>query len=361
MWKDAITAIQQSDDLWIDKSRREFREFFRKENKTDRGGLKKQALEHHYDSRLFKMFLGKDYSGLALSLPEGAHWLENATALESNWGWLLAIGVGGAYFADYLNPEIAQKYFLPREALVAGSGKPDGRAEEISSGTFSVSGSWKYCSGCEQASLYTAVTHKPNQISAFVLPLNQAKIKKDWNAVGLPLTGSHSVVAENAEIPGELFFDLITSPRPSEYPISTYPFLLFARACFVPVMIGISRALWTEIEIFVSEKEQTWKEFQPERYAEINRKIGEIKQGLTSGKTEFYKSLEKTWKQHLAGGKISEEGLTEISLNLSKFCYRSVSEIIPILGMPVLERSHPIQKLWQDLQTAYQHMAFHPF
>lgn len=360
MWKEAIHVVQDSDETWIRENRREFSSFFSSENKTERGGLKNSALEAHYRNGLFKMFLGKEYGGLALPVAKGAKWIENATALDSSWGWLLAIGVGGAYFADYLSPEIAQQYFSPAEALVAGSGKPDGEAEaEV--GNFGVSGSWSYCSGCEQASLFTAVTLKEGKPVAFVLPVEKAQIIRDWNTIGLRLTGSHSISADNAQIPADHFFNLMEEPRPSDYPISSYPFLLFAAACFVPVIIGISRSFWAEVDIFVAEKAELWEKFQPKRYAEIGQRSEDFQQRLYSLKSDFYELLGRSWQNHLRGEEVLEKALTAKGLEIAEFCYTSAANIIPDLGMPVLSFGHPVQKLWQDLQTAYQHMVFHPF
>lgn len=196
---------------------------------------------------------------------------------------------------------------------------------------------------------------------AFVLPVEKAQIIRDWNSIGLRLTGSHSIAAENVLIPANHFFDLMETPRHSNYPISTYPFLLFAAACFVPVIIGISRGLWAEIDIFTKEKANLWKKFQPKRYAEIGQRSQDFQQKLASLKAEFYELLESSWDNHLQNEEVMENELTRKGLEIAEFCYTSAARIIPDMGMPVLNADHPVQKLWQDLQTAYQHMVFHPF
>lgn len=359
MWTAAINAIKENDEEWISQNRTAFSAFFAASNEEPKGKLNEAALAAHYNYRLFKMFLPTSLNGLELPLQTGSRWIENASALEGNWGWLLAIGVGGAYFADYMSPAVAEKYFLPEDALVAGSGKPDGSAVETEGGSRIVSGSWSYCSGSEQASLFTAVTNTESGIKAVILPVEQVRIRRDWNAIGLPLTCSHTISAEEQEIPRDHFFDLSGSPRPSGYPLASYPFMLFARACFVPVVAGISRAFWLEVSEFLSSRGDVWKKYQPERFAFVAERIRNYKESMEVLRGDFYKALENSWKHHLSGKDIFEQKVTHKGLTLADFCFESCAEILPKLGMQVLEKEHPLQLLWQDLQTARQHSVFH--
>ncbi|MDT0690259.1 hypothetical protein RM549_10720 [Salegentibacter sp. F188] len=361
MWEQAIEAIKASDKKWIKENQQAFSAYFRNENEKPQGKLIPEALAAHYHAGLFKMFLSKSYNGLALPLPEGSKWIENAAALDGNWGWLLAIGVGGAYFADYMQPETARKYFCPKEALVAGSGKPVGEALKINGDKYQVSGKWSYCSGSEQASMYTGVTKKDGEISAFVVPPKMANIDPDWNTVGLPLTCSHSVILQDVEIPSSDFFDLMEKPRKSEYPLASYPFVLFARACFVPVVCGISDSVWNSVSELLKAKKELWQQFQPGRYEFIEKKCREFSEKKSALTEAFYQKLKESWQNHLDRKDPLEKEVSSIGLQLSEFCYQSVAGIIPKLGMKVLENGEPLQEKWQNLQTAYQHMSFHEY
>ncbi|MDX1544981.1 MAG: hypothetical protein R3214_13645, partial [Christiangramia sp.] len=272
MWKAAIEAIQNNDKDWINKNHLTFRSFFREENTLEKGKLGKNALDKHYSERLFKMFIETSLNGLELDLKTGANWIENASSLDGNWGWLLAIGVGGGYFTHYLDEDVRESFFKPESALVAGSGKPVGEAQKEKD-FWAVTGSWDYCSGSEQASLFTAVTMKEGKVTAIVLPKDQVKIERNWNAIGLGLTCSHRIIANNVLIPEDHFFDLSQPPAASHYPLGSYPFDLFARVCFVPVILGISKSLWSGVQQVASSKQRAWQQYQPEKYHEIRRVI----------------------------------------------------------------------------------------
>ncbi|PZW41480.1 alkylation response protein AidB-like acyl-CoA dehydrogenase [Mesonia algae] len=361
MWDDAIKAIKDNNTVWIKENRIDFQHYFQRENCHPQGKLSALALEKHYSAKLFKMFLGKNYNGLALSLDEGAKWIENASFLDGNWGWLLGIGVGGAYFADYCDKKTAQTYFSLKNALVAGSGKPSGKLTSLPNG-YALSGSWKYCSGSEQASLFTAVTIKEEKPIAIIIPSKSVIIKKDWNAIGLPLTCSHYIETQKAFIPKNHLFDLSTRPRYNEYPISTYPFMEFALACFTPVMIGITKNLFEDISEFVSSKKEIWKNHQPERYEFISTKILEIKTHLENTSSLFYHKLKKSWQDHLKEQQSNlESDLSSISKELAAYCYEESFQLIPLLGMVAIENDTSIQRQFKNLQTAYQHMIFRNF
>lgn len=269
----------------------------------------------------------------------------------------MGIGVGGAYFADYCQEEIAQQYFSPKNALVAGSGKPCYEAKPREN-AFEISGSWKYCSGSEQASLFTAVTLVNGKPQAVIIPTSLANIKRDWNAIGLPLTCSHSIEVKKALIPTTYFFDLSHPPRKNNYPISTYSFLGFGMACFAPVVTGITKSLFQDAENFLTAKKATWQTYQPERFQFISKKVEEIQSELKKRSEDFYQLLEKSWKNHLQQKKTLDDQLMESGQKLADYCYNESCKIIPQLGMDGIEKTANIQKQFQDLQTAYQHMIF---
>ena len=65
MWDNAIKAIQENNINWIKENRLDFQQFFKQQNLKPQGKLSRQALERHYQTKLFKMFLAKNHNGLA--------------------------------------------------------------------------------------------------------------------------------------------------------------------------------------------------------------------------------------------------------------------------------------------------------
>ena len=360
MWKEALKAIQNGHNEWIEENHLKFREFFRQENILEGGKLKDGARQEHYSSGMFKMFVESSLGGLEIDLQSGAKWIENASRLDANWGWLLAIGAGGGYFAPYLNENLRNRYFSPEDSLVAGSGKPSGEAEP-SRELYKVNGSWDYCSGSEQASFFTAVTFKEGEATAVILPKDEVEIVRNWNAIGLKLTCSHRIVAHIVFIPEDHFFDLTKTPKNLEYPVGNYPFDLFARVCFVPVVLGVCRSLWLEVYKITNEKMDTWRKYQPDKYRKVQHILSGFEKDLELLTAKFYEIVNKSWQGHKKNKDPHKKKIQKISIELSHFCYKKSSQIIPLLGMEVVDQGHPVQVCWRDLQTAYQHMVFRNF
>ena len=82
---------------------------------------------------------------------------------------------------------------------------------------------------------------------------------------------------------------------------------------------------------------------------------------LSDLRSKFYQLVEQSWTAHTEGHSVLEKEVTESGLFLAEYCYTTTAAILPKLGMEVLDKEHPLQLLWQDLQTAYQHMVFHQY
>lgn len=359
-WEKVIEAIQKNDVDWIQSHHLEFKRFFKKSNLKPMGQLDENALQAHYEARLFKMYVGQEFNGLGVPLNEGAKWIENASKLDGNWGWLLGIGVGGAYFVDYMTPQAADEFFKPQEALIAGSGMPNGMAKKVND-HWEISGSWNFCSGCEQASMFTAVVEKEGKFTALVMDSNEAQIIPTWNTAGMSFTCSHTIKADKAMIGEYQFFDLMEPPRPSGYLLSKYPFMQFAQVCFAPVIAGISFSIFREAKSILQQKRNTWENRQPERVEYIENLIELFFQKYEQCSSSFYEIVEKSWKDLEQNNQIDFNTVENTALNWAAFCYTEVANIIPYLGMTVLEADHPVHRMWQNLQVGFQHSSLRKY
>jgi len=104
---------------------------------------------------LFRLWIPKRCAGFELDLPEALQIYEAAARLDGSIGWAVMIGSGGGLFAAYLDASTANAIFARPEAVIAGSGAPDGRAQRERGG-YRVSGCWHYASGAHYATTFTA-------------------------------------------------------------------------------------------------------------------------------------------------------------------------------------------------------------
>ena len=110
------------------------------------------ALKHN----LYKLFLSEIFNGRNESLPSAMTLIKSLSYQNGDLGWSVAIGTGGNYFCGYFSKSVAQKIFIPENALIAGSGALTGTAKKTTGG-WMINGSWHYCSGCKNASAFTFI------------------------------------------------------------------------------------------------------------------------------------------------------------------------------------------------------------
>lgn len=176
---------------------------------TDRSAeLGKEVVGVLKASGFFKLWVPKCHGGLELDLPRTLRIYESAATIDGSLGWAVMIGSGGGLFAAYLEPQAARELFSPADAVVAGSGAPNGRAERVPNG-YRASGRWRYASGARYATIFTAncvVTSggspvpvpvpdsqgKPLIRALSFAPANVAVIPT-WDATGMRGTGSHDI------------------------------------------------------------------------------------------------------------------------------------------------------------------------
>ncbi len=326
------------------------------------GTLTPETLALIYQEKLFKLFVPEDFGGNLTALPEALKIFEQAAYIDGSFGWAVTIGAGGGFFSAYLTPQVAEKQFSPVNAVVAGSGHPTGTATKIE-GVYQVSGSWKYCSGANYATIFTAnclvkEPGKADAVRAFVFAPEQVIVLDDWNTFGLKATGSHTITVENAFIPENHTFDLsqpIMEPLPL---IFQYPFLQFAQASFAAVNLGICRHFLEETKTYLEANEKNWQTSDPKRYPFLTKKYKAALTELEETTCSFFGITEQSWKALEQGETLTEGLLQQVSWQCRhsvRVAVRSAQSLFPYLGLAAAKETTVLNQTYRDLHTACQH------
>lgn len=328
------------------------------------GRLTSQALELIYDHQLFKLFVPKELGGNMTPLPEALRIFEETAWIDGSLGWLVNIGSGGGFFTSSISPEVSPRLFANREAVIAGSGFPAGKAKPVEGG-FVVSGQWKFCSGSTHATIFTANAVIDNDpIRSFIFLPEQVQILPDWNAFGLKATSSHSIIVKEVFVPEEMTFDLIHSPHHFQDPIFYYPFVPFAQASFAATAIGIGQHFLEEANQLLEKNRTAWTASSPDRVTFVKDQIEEMEQVFNRSVNDFHQIVDDSWAQQLRQHSLTEEEQQRISLQCQKTAQtalRCAGAIFPLLGIHAVMEEAPINRIWRDLQTACQHTMLVPY
>jgi alkylation response protein AidB-like acyl-CoA dehydrogenase len=328
------------------------------------GIIPQEVLNYMYENKLFKIYLPQSLGGTMLSLPEALRVIETASWINGSFGWLVKIGAGGGFFSSLIPHEQNLNLFLNPQAVIAGSGHPSGRAKQVNGG-YQVTGQWKFCSGSQYASLFTAnciLEHTENQetpeIRAFIFTPEQVSIIKDWNAFGLKATGSHSMAVDSVFVPNNMTFSFVEPYDNYNNLAFQYPFLQFAEATISAVSIGICKHFIEEAKRFINELKVGWDNSKAGRYVFVLNQIETTELSFLAHLEEYYQAIDASWITLTKASEISETELTQVSLQSKKTAKAALTlgqAIFPILGIQAIMENSLINQLWRDLQTVSQH------
>jgi alkylation response protein AidB-like acyl-CoA dehydrogenase len=201
---------------------------------------------------LFRLWIPKRCAGFELELQEALQIYEAAARLDGSIGWSVMIGSGGGLFAAYLDAATANSIYSRPEAVVAGSGAPDGRALRERGG-YRVSGCWHYASGAHYATTFTAnclvmdggtLVYGPDGkplVRAMAFEPPQVAILPVWDPTGMRGTGSDDFEVRDAFVPENRSFSVFTDAPREPGPLYRLPFGVLTELPVTAVAVGIAR------------------------------------------------------------------------------------------------------------------------
>jgi alkylation response protein AidB-like acyl-CoA dehydrogenase len=328
------------------------------------GLVPQEVLTYMYENKLFKIYLPEVLGGTMLSLPEALRLIEASSWVDGSFGWLAMIGAGGGFFCSLIPHEQNLNLFANPQAVIAGSGHPSGTAKQVEGG-YQVTGQWKFCSGSQYASIFTAnciiestETQETPEIRAFIFTPEQVRIIKDWNAFGLKATGSHSMAVDSVFVPHELTFSYLEPYDSYNNLAFAYPFLQFAEATISAVSIGICRHLIEAAKQFILELKPAWDKSKAGRYSTVLNQIETDELSFQNITKEYFLVLDASWAALTGQQEIPECDLIQVSVVCKKAAKAALmcgQAIFPILGIQAIMEAATVNQIWRDLQVVSQH------
>ena len=318
------------------------------------GYFPKEALEVITRNNHFHLFVPKERGGLDYTLSQGMRVIEAYSRIEGNLGWIVQIGAGGGVFAAYLEEKVAAEFLSRPDQVIAGSDFVGGKALPVKGG-YQVSGEWKYASGALHATAFTGncrIIEGPDKgkIKAVIVPADQVTVDKDWNAMGMRATDSHSFRIDSVFVPENHTFVVAPDHLLIENRLLKLPFLLYARALFTPVLIGIAYHYLSLYQEYV--RRRNYEENTPplRAYNNLERIWGTSRKNLYQLTEEIWKSAktEVVDKEHESEfGRICVQ-ITDNILSGIDQCHRHT-------GMEGVRMDTSINITYRNIKTAAAH------
>lgn len=327
-----------------------------------------------YNQKWFHVLVPQSCGGKELSLPETVQLFEALAWADANVGWCVNLGAGANMFAGYFDAHTALDIFEPKETCCAGSGAVSGKATRTEGG-YTVSGRWKYASGANHATHFTAnawlldetgqsLTEEGQPIfRSFIFPAKDITNHNNWNAIGLKATSSNDFEASNVFVPEAHTFSLLKPSTFAQGTIYKFPFAQLAVVNMACMMTGITLHF---IDLY-DELSAVKKPLHSDKLLGENETAKHIVNTAThsfyTARKKMYHDLQQVWDEIMKNGVANAALLEQLSASAKEAAHTArnvINELYPLCGMSILEPESMLNKVWRDAATASQHYLLSP-
>ncbi|MFD2286029.1 acyl-CoA dehydrogenase [Pedobacter petrophilus] len=332
------------------------------------GALHPEILELVYQENWFKLFVPEIYGGAGKKLPEILRLEEELAEADGSLGWTVTLCAGAAWFAGFLNPELATEIFADRQVCFAGSGAVGGVAIETENG-YLINGYWKYASGALHATIFTAncslkktdgtdlLDEDGNPvIMSFILKKDEVEILSGWSYFGLIATGSHAFEVKDLIVPKNRTFKINDNIAVADEGFD-YPFLQLAETTLAVNSLGMAQHFIRLVENSFFSRTGL-RRYNENQIAFFNAELDKCKLAVETLKLQFYHAFDESWNQLIYAGAIDNEQLetvSRVSRKLAHACRRAADTLFPYCGLEAAKKESEINRVWRDIHTASQH------
>jgi len=336
--------------------------------------LPEQVVRALNELRLFRLWIPRLYGGFELPVPQALAIYEAAGRIDGSVGWAVMIGAGGGLFAAYLDRVVASELFAPANAVVAGSGAPDGRAERVAEG-YRVNGRWRYASGAHYATVFTAncvvtvdgkaltdAEGKP-LIRAMAFAPSQVAILPRWDTSGMRGTGSHDFEVRDVLIPSQRSFSVFTDAPHEAGAIYRLPFDVLTELPITAVALGIARHALDAFAVLVKQKKPQGSDssLAEDATVQIQYALSHARWRLVRG--ALYSLAEDSWRAALNDQSLRADELAEITASCALCVSQlaaAVSDLTRLAGMSAIAINDELARSSRDLQALAAHGSVSP-
>ncbi|MCS6947880.1 MAG: acyl-CoA dehydrogenase family protein [Steroidobacteraceae bacterium] len=323
---------------------------------------------------IFRVFVPRRYGGLETELPSALELFEAAAHLDGSVGWAAMIGAGGGLFAAFLEPDTAQEIFGAPNAVIAGSGAADGRAERVPGG-YRVTGRWRYASGASYATTFTAnclvteggsVIHDATGaplIRAIAFDRAEVSVFANWDTVGMRGTGSVDFAVAGVFVPERRTFSVFTDSPRVPGPLYRIPFTVLTELPITAVALGIARRALDEFAALAQTKPLFGSTATLASDPVVQGSYARSHARWASVRAALFASAARLWERVLSGADVD----TTLRAETTAGCVHAVLELRAAVdelashaGMTAIAHGGDLGRAQRDLQTLAAHFAVAP-
>jgi alkylation response protein AidB-like acyl-CoA dehydrogenase len=323
---------------------------------------------------LFRVWIPQRFGGFELSLPDALRVYEAAASVDGSVGWAVMIGSGGGLFAAYLDPAAAEEIYGRSDAVIAGSGAPDGKAEQVPGG-YRVTGHWRYASGAHYATLFTAncIVQKDGKpvldaegdplVRAMSFDPAQVRILDTWNSLGMRGTGSHDFEVHDIFVPERRTFSVFTDTPREPGALYRLPFDVLTELPVTAVAVGIARHALEAFADLARTKRPAGTSAALARDPSVQQHYAKSHARCHSARARLRALADTVWRSVTQRGSLTRVELAEITSSCAvtvSDLSSAVADLAHLAGMSAVLPDSDFARTSRDLETLSAHVSISP-
>ncbi|AJE82580.1 MULTISPECIES: acyl-CoA dehydrogenase family protein [Streptomyces] len=339
----------------------------------ERRWLPDENIELLEKSGVFRLGVPKRFGGLEAPVADQVRVLSEISRADTATGWVAMIWVSSSWVPSLFPDETQQEVYARGTARVSTGFSPTGVLTPEDGG-FSLSGSWKWMSGCRGAGWALLASVLPAEDGtpvphAALVPLSELEIADDWHAAAASGTGSSTVTATGVKVPARRVVSLLdvlggtTGDRSNTGATGrNYAFIPFFMAQGASAYLGIARGAF---ELFLERlpgRGITYTSWADQSQSPLTQ----IQVATAANKISAAEALQSTWleliQRHADAGtqpsieeRAAVRGKAGYAIQLAK---EAVDELFEASGASVIMRDVPFQRFHRDLRGLALHALF---
>ncbi|WP_374438957.1 acyl-CoA dehydrogenase family protein [Pseudomonas panipatensis] len=318
----------------------------------------RDMIERFKQVGIYRAATPRCFGGDALPPAEFLRLIERIAEADGSAGWVASFGSASTYLAALPRETLAELYADGPDLVFAGGLFPIQPAEPVQGG-WSVSGTWKFASGCKGADVLgvgIGLGGPGGKPRTALLRARDVEIVENWEVVGLKGTGSHDLRLEQAFVADAWTF-IRGGPSSIDEPLYRYPTIAYAAQVLAVVNLGLARAALDEIVRMAAGSGVTGAPKLAER-AYVRIELGKAEAQLHAARGFFYDATEQVWASILAGDALSPEQVSLLRLSavhVSRAGAEVVQRAYSLAGTSAIYLRHPLQRYLRDALVVTQH------
>jgi alkylation response protein AidB-like acyl-CoA dehydrogenase len=321
----------------------------------------------------YRLCVPEVYGGLEAAPMQSMRVIETLARADGSAAWVVFIGATSGSVLAYLPAESCREIFHDPEVMLAGVFAPRGKAIAVEGG-FQVNGRWQWGSGTQNADwvmggcqvvrdgVPESMPNGAPRSRMMLAPKTEIEFFDTWHVAGLCGTGSTDFAIHDLFVPESRALGL-AGGESIQAPLYAFPQFGLLAMGIAAVTLGLARAAIDELVGLAAAKTPSGSARSLANRPRTQADVSSAEAMLRSVRSFFYETVEQAYESAKVEGRLSVESRRDVRLATSHAVGESgkaVDLMYRLAGGSSVYRHSPLQRIFQDVHVASQHMMVAP-